>query len=58
MGNEQNRLSPVLPQLEQVQHELFAREGIKGSKRLVHEQDWWIMNKCATDAHALAHSAG
>src|SRR6266480_3776639 len=46
------------PDIHQETLHLFASEGIERRKRLIHQQDRWIVRKGAGDGNALLHPTG
>src|SRR5262245_37460586 len=56
--DEEDRLPSLLPDPEQLETHLFARQGVEGPERLVHEQDLRVVDERATDRGPLLHPTG
>ena len=57
MGNEDDGLAGLAPDLHQLVLQPSAGLGVKGAERLVHEQDLRIGCEHACDLHPLLHAA-
>src|SRR5262245_5055619 len=58
MRHEHDGLARLVPESQKIDVELVARKGVESSKGLIHQQQIRIMQQCATDRDALAHTAG
>src|SRR5262245_38034551 len=58
VGDEEDRLRPLLPHAEQLQAHLLAGHGVEGAEGLVHEQEAWVVHEGAAQGHPLLHAAG
>ena len=57
MGDEQHRLARRHPKRLEVEAHLLARQRVECAERLVHQQQWRVVDQRPRDGHALAHAA-
>src|SRR6185295_1480936 len=58
VGDEEDRLARFLPDPEQLEVHLLARQRIERAERLVHQHELGIVDERARDRRALLHAAG
>ena len=58
VGNQEHGGAPSLPESEYFILHSHAREGVEGAKRLVQEEDLWMIDKRSRERGTLSHSAG
>jgi hypothetical protein len=57
MGDEEDRLAPVLPDAEEFKVHLLPGQGVQRAERLVHEQQIGVQEERPAERHALGHPA-
>ena len=58
VGHEQHGLAVALPQLEQHDVHVVARDGVERAERLIHQEDAGIGDERAAERYPLPHAAG
>src|SRR6266511_142550 len=55
--DENDSLARLLPDAQELEIHLFARQCVEGAERLIHQNDLGIVHECARDGGALLHAA-
>ncbi len=58
VGDEQHRLRTLGPDIQQLQAQLVAGQGVECRERLVHQQDFRVVQQRPGNRRALLHAAG
>src|ERR1700722_17965320 len=58
MRDKDDSLPGLLPDIEQGRMHAPPRERVEGGERLIHEQDFRLDGKCASDLEPLPHATG